>query len=77
MIAKPTESGRSYRPEYTYRRDLDRGELMPALGAGIGVGIGAGLVAFYLVRTLLQRTPLAALPESSDSEATPRYRIPG
>lgn len=50
---------------------------MPALGAGIGVGIGAGLVAFYLVRTLLQRTPLAALPESSDSEATPRYRIPG
>jgi hypothetical protein len=40
--------------EYTYRRALGVRELLPA----IGVGVGAGLVAFYLARLFLQRTPL-------------------
>lgn len=77
MTAKQNDTDNEYRSEYTYRRDLDRSELMPAVGVGVGVGIGVGLVAYYLARTLLQRTPLAALPESWDSEATPRYRTPG
>ena len=39
---------------YYYRRPLRFRELLPAIGAGIG----AGLVAFYLTRLMLQRTPL-------------------
>lgn len=42
---------------YTYRRALERRELIPALG----VGIVAGIAAFYVARLFLQRTPL--LPE--------------
>jgi len=40
--------------EYTYRRKLTVREVLPA----IAVGVGAGLVAFYVTRLLLQRTPL-------------------
>jgi hypothetical protein len=40
--------------EYYYRRDLERSELMSAVGVGIGVGVAA----FYVARVLLQRTPL-------------------
>lgn len=39
---------------YYYRRELSLRELLPA----IGVAVGAGLVAFYVTRLLLQRTPL-------------------
>jgi hypothetical protein len=39
---------------YTYRRSLAPRELLPA----IGVGVAAGIVAFYVARLLLQRTPL-------------------
>ena len=42
---------------YVYRRPLDGRELLPA----VGVGIASGLVAFYVARLFLQRTPL--LPE--------------
>ena len=42
---------------YVYRRSLDTRELIPA----IGVGVVAGFAAFYVVRLLLERTPL--LPE--------------
>jgi len=42
---------------YVYRRPLDGREILPA----VGVGIAAGLVAFYVARLFLQRTPL--LPE--------------
>jgi hypothetical protein len=40
--------------DYTYRRKLKPGELMPAIGAGIA----AGLAGFYVVQLLIQRTPL-------------------
>lgn len=40
--------------EYSYRRHLRWHEMLPA----IGVGIGVGLLAFYVARLLLQRTPL-------------------
>lgn len=40
--------------EYSYRRPLSASELLPA----VGVAIAAGMVAFYVARLLLQRTPL-------------------
>ena len=54
--------------KYDYRRPLNGRELLPALG----IGVAAGVVAFYLARIMLQRTPLqpalrprsARLPES-------------
>jgi hypothetical protein len=42
---------------YVYRRPLNGPELLPA----IGIGVATGLVAFYVARLFLQRTPL--LPE--------------
>jgi hypothetical protein len=39
---------------YTYRRELNRGELVPAIGAGIAIG----LAAFYVATLFIQRTPL-------------------
>lgn len=62
--------------EYYYRRHLTVRELMPALGAGIGVG----LVAFYVMRIMLQRTPLRPLPVTDAArvakrEATSRSRL--
>jgi hypothetical protein len=42
---------------YVYRRALNTTELLPA----VGVGVAAGLVAFYVARLFLERTPL--LPE--------------
>ena len=42
---------------YVYRRALNASELLPA----VGVGVAAGLVAFYVARLFLERTPL--LPE--------------
>ena len=53
--------------DYYYRRDLDRSDLLPAVGIGFAVGV----VGFYVARLLLQRTklgpparPTAALPAS-------------
>ncbi len=42
---------------YVFRRALGGRELLPAIGAGVVTG----LVAFYVARLFLQRTPL--LPE--------------
>jgi hypothetical protein len=39
---------------YTYRRELSRGDLIPAIGAGLAVGAAA----FYIATLFLQRTPL-------------------
>ena len=47
---------------YVYRRSLDARELIPAIGAGIVTG----LAAFYVVRLILQRTPL--LPEEKRAD---------
>jgi len=54
--------------EYVYRRHLQRMELLPA----VGVGAAVGALAFYVMRIVLQRTPLrperrprvARLPEA-------------
>src|SRR5688572_4726991 len=40
--------------EYYYRRELGLRDLVPAIGAGVGIG----LVAFYVMRVILERTPL-------------------
>lgn len=50
------------RTSYTYRRDLEPQELLPA----VGVGVGVGLAAFYVVRLFLQRTPLDISGTSRD-----------
>ncbi len=52
--------------EYYYRRPLTPRELLPA----VGVGVGVGLVAFYIVRVLLERTPLR--PERRPSTQRPK-----
>jgi len=41
-------------PKYYYRRSLTVRELMPALGAGAA----AALATFYVVKLLIERTPL-------------------
>lgn len=40
--------------EYFYRRRLTLRDIAPA----IGVGVGVGLVAFYVARLFVERTPL-------------------
>lgn len=60
--------GRAMEPaRYFYRRELDAGETLAAIAAGVGLG----LLTFYLGRVWLQRTPLL-LPEEvkSASRAT-------
>jgi len=57
MSRKPPRIRHDYPlPEYVYRRELEPRELLPAVGAAVGVG----LVAFYVARLFLQRTPLLA-----------------
>lgn len=51
--------------EYSYRRALRVRDVLPA----IGVAIGAGLVAYYIARVLLQRTPLRVVPEAPERAA--------
>ena len=63
--------------EYYYRRALESRDLLPA----IGVGVGVGLVAFYVARLLLQRTPLmvprrAGGPRAQQDEARERLTDP-
>ena len=53
------ERGIEKTPDYVYRRELSLRELLPA----IGVGIGAGAAAFYIARTLLQRTALVPMQD--------------
>ena len=42
------------RESYYYRRQLSGRDLLPALA----IGVGAGLVAFYVARLFVQRTPI-------------------
>ncbi len=64
------ESNRPLSPlpadEYYYRRPLTPREVLPA----VGVGVGVGLIAFYLAKLLLERTPLR--PERRPSTQRPR-----
>jgi hypothetical protein len=55
--------------EYFYRRSLTMSELLPA----IGVGVAAGVVAFYLSRLVLQRTPL--VPRTTTASPRRRSRV--
>lgn len=45
--------------EFHYRRELGFGDMLPALGAGVALG----LAGMYVVRLLLQRTPLSPDPD--------------
>jgi hypothetical protein len=56
--------------EYYYRRPLTPRELVPALGVGVGVG----LVAFYITRLLLERTPLRPERRPSTQRLSPIIR---
>ncbi len=78
MTAKP-QPGPGQTSDYYYRRVLTLKELVPA----IGVGVGAGLVAFYVARLFVQRTPLVTVrdipalgpvPQPSPRSASPRSR---
>ena len=55
---------------YTYRRELKRGELIPAIGTGIAVGIAA----FYVATLFLQRTPLVPGPLEPVGRLAPKRR---
>jgi len=70
MSAKSDPRDESAGAEYSYRRTLSAGELLPAIGAGVA----AGVLAFYVTRVFLQRTPLAAraLPTSRRPSRGPR-----
>lgn len=56
---------------YTYRRELDREGWLKAIGVGVGAGVGTALVAGYLAKIFLQRTPLRP-PNPSAPPAQPR-----
>ncbi|MEX2179174.1 MAG: hypothetical protein WD801_10720 [Gemmatimonadaceae bacterium] len=51
---QPSPRRRDADAEYSYRRPLALHEMVPA----IGIAIGTGLFAFYLMRLLMERTPL-------------------
>ncbi len=68
---QPPPRRRDAGAEYYYRRPLRLRELLPA----IGVAVGAGLLAFYVMRLLLQRTPLKVeRGETPREERRPRSR---
>jgi hypothetical protein len=70
MSAKSDPRDESAGAEYSYRRTLSAGELLPAIGAGVA----AGVLAFYVTRVFLQRTPLSgrALPTPRRESRPPR-----
>lgn len=54
-------------PKYYYRRSLSVRELMPAIGAAAA----AAAATFYVVKLLIERTPLRAAPAAREGA---RYR---
>jgi hypothetical protein len=66
MIESEPPDSSLYADEYYYRRPLTPRELLPA----VGLGVGAGVLAFYLARVLLERTPLR--PERRPSTQRPK-----
>jgi len=69
MSAKSDPRAETAGAEYFYRRSLTMSELLPA----IGVGVAAGVVAFYISRLVLQRTPL--VPRASTTPPRRRWRV--
>jgi hypothetical protein len=70
MIESDRPSSPLFADEYYYRRPLTPRELVPALGVGLGVG----LVAFYIARVLLERTPLRPERRPSTQRLSPIIR---
>ncbi len=70
MIESDHPNSPLFADEYYYRRPLTPRELVPALGVGVGVG----LVAFYIVRLLLERTPLRRVRRASTQRLSPIIR---
>jgi hypothetical protein len=70
MIESDHPNSPLFADEYYYRRSLTPRELMPALGVGVGVG----LVAFYIARLLLERTPLRPERRPSTQRLSPIIR---
>jgi hypothetical protein len=70
MIESDHPNSPQFPDEYTYRRPLRPRELVPALGVGVGVG----LVAFYIARILLERTPLRPERRPSTQRLSPIIR---
>ena len=56
--------------KYYYRRSLTVRELMPAMGAAVG----AAVVAFYVVKLFMQRTPLGTVPRPGKSPRLTLHR---
>jgi hypothetical protein len=73
-MSEMIESDRPLSPlhadEYYYRRPLTPREVLPALGVGVGVG----LIAFYLAKILLERTPLRPERRPSTQRPSPIVR---
>ena len=55
---------------YTYRRALNGGDFIPAIGAGLAVGAAA----FYIATLFLQRTPLVPGPLEPVGRLAPKRR---
>jgi hypothetical protein len=73
MSAKSDPRDESAGAEYSYRRTLTAGELLPA----IGVGMAAGVLAFYVTRVFLQRTPLSTRAVTTSPHRSRVARVPG
>ena len=73
MSAKSDPRDESAGAEYSYRRTLSAGELLPAIGAGVA----AGVLAFYVTRIFLQRTPLSARGVTPSRRPSRIARAPG
>lgn len=73
MSAKSDPRDESAGAEYSYRRTLSAGELLPAIGAGVA----AGVLAFYVTRVFLQRTPLSARATTPSRGPSRVARAPG
>ena len=73
MIESDRPGPPPFADDYYYRRSLSPRELLPALG----VGVGTGLVAFYIAKILLERTPLRPERRPPSQRPTPIRRSVG
>ena len=56
--------------KYYYRRSLTVRELLPAVGAAVG----AAVVAFYVVKLFMERTPLGTVTRGGESPRLTLHR---
>jgi hypothetical protein len=70
MIESDHPDSPLFADEYYYRRPLTPREALPA----VGVGIGVGLIAFYVAKILLERTPLRPERRPSTQRPSPIIR---